>query len=759
MLSFKLSRLANRSRCAVLTLVLMSSSSLLWAQTNSEIAADSRAPVPMAADQQKTLGEIKSIFADDYAKAKKPDDKVALARTLLKQVDDQKDDEIARYVLRKEAQRLAMDGGDAETSFACIEQLGKEFQLDDIALLHDTLDDLSKKAKTSQALKVLNETNKAAIDRAVAADKFVLATKFCLIGDKLSLAAKDLTERKRYLETKTAIAAHQKEFEAAERAKEILATKPDDPTANFDRGVYLLTRKQEWEAGLQHLAKSSDAELRALSKLELENPQSTKVRLELAEGWFDWTLPMKKTKPLWSKALARYRYEQVASEVSGLDKTKVEKKLKEIGELDLKRGAPVVRVAKKDPEPVTVPNGTAVRPGTVNNAGGPKNAAMGKDQIKLTMALAEWLVQSKSSMGMYRTANNSTLSINRNGKIPTEPFRMISVSFNDPMVEDFKLLDGLTTLESCSVSGGGSDGVALRALAASTNIQSLYVMNQTSLSEEYAPDLAKFKSLQIFFYRGSTPLGPKALKALASLPDLRTVTVMVSPDVEARDFEPFRNSKVSSLSLIGADSKQLAAIAGSRTITQLTIEESELTDDLLAKLASPQLTELTLRRVKGVTGSGLLAWQRVPLSSLRLSDCQSLDAKGVDAIYGMQSLTLLSLYRPRVLLDLKRLKSSPVLRNLEISGVDLADGTSFKGLPVLQTLRLGQIKLHEGAINDIGKLPLNMADLNSVGLTDDDLKHFSSNRTLQYLSVYNNNISQKAVDDFKTANPKIQVSR
>lgn len=749
---------AIRCFAGLLLLVLMSRSSWVLAQEDADTAADSRASVPASADQQKTLAEIKDIFADDYAKAKKPEDKGTLARTLLKQIDDQKDDEIARFVLLKEAQRLAMDGGDTETAFACIELLGKEFRVDAIALLHEALDDLSKKAKTSQALKALNEANKAAIDRAIAADKFQLATKFCLIGDRLALAAKDPLERKRYLDTKTAVAAQQKEFEAAERAKEVLATKPDDPSANFDRGVYLLTRKQEWDAGLGHLVKCGDSELRALAKLELENPESTKARLELAEGWFDWTLPMKKTKPIWSKALAKYRYEQVASEVSGLDKTKVEKKLKEIGELDLKRGTDGVRVAKKEAEPVPVPKGTIVRPANPNNVGGPMNAALAKDQAKLTMALAEWLIQSANSSGMYRTANSSR-SFTKNGPIPNEPFRITQVTFNNATADDFKLLDGLATIETCIISGGGTDGIALRALATSASVRGLHVINQVSLSEDYAPDLAKLKSLDNFFYRGSSPLGPKVLKALASLPELRTITIMVSPDVDVRDLESFRSSKISNATVNNADAKQIAAIASSKTLTQLTIEDSVLTDDVLAKLASPQMTSLMLSRVREVTGSGLAAWQRVPITSLRVSDCNAFDSKGLDAIYGMQSLTFLTLYRVNASLDLKRLKSASVLKSLELSATEVQDWGSLKNCLSLGSIRFGDFKLPAGVIKDIAKLPLSRVDLNAVGLTDDDLKLFSGHKTLQLLAVFNNGISQKAVDDFKAANPRIQVIR
>ena len=90
-----------------------------------------KAAIPDADAQKKTLDEIKGIFAENYAKAKKPDDKTALGRTLAKQASEVKDDAVARYILLNEALRFAVEGADTDTALESIESLAAGYQVDD----------------------------------------------------------------------------------------------------------------------------------------------------------------------------------------------------------------------------------------------------------------------------------------------------------------------------------------------------------------------------------------------------------------------------------------------------------------------------------------------------------------------------------------------------------------------------------------------------------------------------------------------------
>src|SRR5581483_5188104 len=70
--------------------------------------------IPDADAQQASLQLVKDIFKDDYAKATKPDQKIALAEKLIQQSSKSVDDPVGRYVMLAEARRLAIDVGESK---------------------------------------------------------------------------------------------------------------------------------------------------------------------------------------------------------------------------------------------------------------------------------------------------------------------------------------------------------------------------------------------------------------------------------------------------------------------------------------------------------------------------------------------------------------------------------------------------------------------------------------------------------------------
>lgn len=767
-------------------LLLLASSQLICVA--QDVPEDVRAAVPAVADQTKTLGEIKDIFADDYTKAKKPDDKGALARTLLQQVDEQKDDEIARYVLLKESLRLAQDGLDVETALTCIEMLGDQFQVDAFALLHDALDDLSKKAKTSQALKAINDANKVGIEKAVAADKFPVATKMCVIGDRLSLAAKDTIERKRYLDTKTAIAAQQKEFDASERAKEVLAKKPDDAAANFDRGVYLLTRKRDWQAGLEHLSKSGDSELRALAALDLSNPSSTKKRLELAEGWFDWTPTGKKVKPAWSKALAQYWYSQVATEVTGLDKTKVEKKLKELGDLDLKRdesGAAVASATTKRSKSPLTGLASKTNPGNVVVTGlQPVIRPVGKlpavgelppkpevkspymsgplvelepDQKKLTQEIFKWSLTTPGVQLTYRFQNGTSSAGMKYGKVPPDgPYAFVLINAMQLNDEQFQVFKGLKTVDHVLCQSSGTTGAWLKYLDAATYLRTITVTNQSSFQENFAADLAKCRNLNQFTCTVS-PIGPKVIKSLADLPALEFLNLKLSPNVTPLDLSAFRRTHLQGLTLTAATEAHALALEGTPKLTQLTLDDVALSDAGLAQLQSLPLTSLSLMNSQQLTGAGLAAWKQSSLTRLHLYDCRSFTDAGMAGVYALPSLRDLTVARIPATFSFAKLKSAPNITSLHLDNVKASDWDGLSNYRSLTTLYLRSGSVPLSLCKEAAKLPLTFLGLDQTDVTDDHIKHFAGHPTLRTLSLNSTKVTPAGIQALKGSSPQLNV--
>ncbi len=770
--------------------------------------SDARVAVPDAAAQMKTLGEVKQIFADDYAKAKKPEDKNGLARNLLKQAEDQKDDPVARYVLFKEALRLAQDGVDPETSLACIESLGKEYQVDSFAMLHDVLDDLSKKAKTPQVLKAINDANKDGIDKAVAADKFAVAVKMCVIGDRLSLAAKDTGERKRYLDVKTAVLAQQKEFDAAERAKEILATNPDDATANFDRGVYMLSRKGDWQAGLNHLAKSGDSELRSLAKLDLSNPESAKKRLELAEGWFEWTPPLKKTKPVWSKALAKYWYSQIANEVTGLEKTKVEKRLKEIGELDLKRDDSGIAVAKSvikqvEPQPMPrVPMNVNVprqpMPNVVVNV--PRNnpipaapavvirplgklppvgelppkveaknpfvlqplAPLSPEQTKLTREVFQWALTTPGVQLTYAyttpTASGSKMvGVKNREPEPDGLYAIVGINSQSLTDDQFKMFKGLTTIDSVYSRSPGSTGGWIKHLEAATHLRSINVGNsQNAFSDDYAGMLTKFPNLMSFSSIMS-PVGPKVVKALAECPAITAVALLPGPTLKPIDIAALRRTHLEELMLYSAADAHVLAIEGAPDLKLLHLSNSVMSDAGISQLQSIGLESLTMYQTSGFTGEGFKGWNPKALKWLTLGGCPQVSNQGMAAIAAIPNLKTLKLGQIFSPLNLSKVASASSLEALSLEEVPATNWDALSEFTNLKSISFRGIEIPESAFKILAKLPLQSLHSNNCNLSDAHFKALVGHPSLNLVTAFNCRVTQDAVQALKAANPRVNV--
>src|SRR5436309_654596 len=100
------------SRLGICGLVLMVSVGL--ATTSAQ---DKKRPIPPEAAQAKVVKLIKELYGDELAKASdEPAAKLRLAQTLLQEGRDTVDDAAGRYVLLKEAHKLAAEAGDVTTA-------------------------------------------------------------------------------------------------------------------------------------------------------------------------------------------------------------------------------------------------------------------------------------------------------------------------------------------------------------------------------------------------------------------------------------------------------------------------------------------------------------------------------------------------------------------------------------------------------------------------------------------------------------------
>ena len=214
---------------------------------------------------------VQDLDRDDFAKAKTPQSRGALATKLLDQAKQQStQDAAAAYVLLRLARDMAVQAGDGTTAFSAIDAMAEKFAFDEVTMKTDVLADLVKKARTPLDHFSLAQQAADLLDEAFAQGKYPQATQLGKLAIAEGQKARDrdivLQAHTRLKEVQAAIKLGE-DFEAAQAT---LAKEPDDVDANTIAASYYCFLKNDWEQGLPCLAKGRDAALKALAQQELQ---------------------------------------------------------------------------------------------------------------------------------------------------------------------------------------------------------------------------------------------------------------------------------------------------------------------------------------------------------------------------------------------------------------------------------------------------------------------------------------------------------
>ena len=130
------------------------------------------------------------------------------------------------------------------------------------------------------------------------------------------------------------VSAHTSEFDAIRKAfqelepvRKTLKSNPDDPAANARIGHFLCIQKGDWNAGLPLLAKSSEEKLKAAARDDLALPVAAVDRAAVADRWFDAADLYEGAERAEVRARAYQWYLQAAADLTGLSKSRLEKRM------------------------------------------------------------------------------------------------------------------------------------------------------------------------------------------------------------------------------------------------------------------------------------------------------------------------------------------------------------------------------------------------------------------------------------------------
>jgi serine/threonine protein kinase len=296
-------------------------------EPKGEPAKPSRLAVPDAAKLRQAESALKENYRDDYAR-KTPSDNLATAKKLL--AIDAPADPAANYARLLAARNFAAQGGDAATALAAADRLAEAFTDDVLALKTEGI--VASVARTTDGAAAIATAALALTDEAIQADRYDLAARLAAKAKSAAEPLKNEDLKSGAASREKVVSALLKEFQAVAAYAKTLAEKPDDPVANTQMGRFVCFVKEDWERGLELLAKGSDAGLKSLAGKELAKPEDAAVQRDLCEGW----LALAEREP--AKGLrkdnlterSRMWFAQVESKLLPADRTKLAGRLEKL---------------------------------------------------------------------------------------------------------------------------------------------------------------------------------------------------------------------------------------------------------------------------------------------------------------------------------------------------------------------------------------------------------------------------------------------
>ncbi len=306
-------------------------------------SARKKPPVPDAAAQREAESEIRSLFSKEFAAADNARRKLALSATLQKQARGTKNDPAARFVLYRLAGELAAEAGYLARGFAVIDRLAGSYDVNPLTMKADLAAVVvpsyrvgANNINSFVNLWIQTETLMVLADLAARKDDFPTAVRAAKLAVSMARATKNTRFLRETVAQSRELEHMRSRFRPVETALGVLVENPDDAKSNLTAGKWRCFTNGDWDRGLPLMAKGNDVALAELAHRDLARPKTVEDQLALAEDWF--AAAAKETSP--SKpglqVRASYWYEKALPKLSGLEKTKVKKRLDDLHEKDIR---------------------------------------------------------------------------------------------------------------------------------------------------------------------------------------------------------------------------------------------------------------------------------------------------------------------------------------------------------------------------------------------------------------------------------------
>ncbi|MDB5321254.1 MAG: hypothetical protein JWN40_2885 [Phycisphaerales bacterium] len=292
--------------------------------------ADQKAEPPDAQGQRAAAKLVREVYADDVSKAKRPDERSALAAKLLAAGVAERKDAAARYALFVLAREMAADAGDLDGACKAVDEADRVYRIDAPKMKAEAAASAGRAARSPEERLMFVAQALPVIDEMIKTDRYELARQVNELA--LSRAAGDAPSQRlvaarvqRTREAETGYAEYKKTLAT-------LAQQPNDPEANLKAGKFLCLVKGDWAGGLPMLARGADATLKALALGDLASPDTAERQASQGDAW--WDLGQKSSgtvRAAYQGRAVKWYQDALPQLPAGLAKARVEQRIKIAG--------------------------------------------------------------------------------------------------------------------------------------------------------------------------------------------------------------------------------------------------------------------------------------------------------------------------------------------------------------------------------------------------------------------------------------------
>jgi hypothetical protein len=247
---------------------------------------EARNAVPADDAQRAAEKTIRTSYGSEYADSS-PAGQQRLAKKLLDQAIETREDLALRFVLFREACDAATRGGDLGTLLRAVDELHGGFHVVGLALKEPYLLKIEPGLSKPDEFQRLGDVVVRLAQEAAELDQYDVAVRAAGSAQSCARKAKDTRLGARADLAQKSVTELKVAYEKARKAEESLASAPEDPAANRAWGEWLCFQKGRWDRGLPFLAKGPDSPIRTMALKEFSSSAELGALVELADGWWE----------------------------------------------------------------------------------------------------------------------------------------------------------------------------------------------------------------------------------------------------------------------------------------------------------------------------------------------------------------------------------------------------------------------------------------------------------------------------------------